>query len=44
MLLNYEADRSLNDITQYPVFPWVIKDYSSRKLSLSNPNTFRDLR
>ena len=26
------ADRSLNDITQYPVFPWVIADYSSREL------------
>lgn len=28
---------------QYPVFPWVIKDYTSRELDLTNPNTFRDL-
>jgi len=28
---------------QYPVFPWVIKDYSSKELDLTNPNTFRDL-
>lgn len=28
---------------QYPVFPWVIKDYTSQELDLTNPNTFRDL-
>lgn len=25
MYLNNEADRSVNDLAQYPVFPWVIK-------------------
>ena len=23
------ADRSINDLTQYPVFPWVIQDFTS---------------
>lgn len=37
------ADRTFNDLTQYPVFPWVISDYSSSELDLSNPDSFRDL-
>lgn len=32
-----------NDLTQYPVFPWVIKDYTSTTLDLNNPETYRDL-
>eukprot|EP00981_Chlorochromonas_danica_P013349 scaffold6207_cov189-Ochromonas_danica.AAC.5 len=43
MHLNNEAGRSLNDLTQYPVFPHIIQDYSSKKLNLDNPATFRDL-
>jgi len=30
-------------LTQYPVFPWIIKDYTSTVLDLENPSTFRDL-
>uniref|UniRef100_A0A8D1KGF6 Protein FAN n=1 Tax=Sus scrofa TaxID=9823 RepID=A0A8D1KGF6_PIG len=41
--LNTLADRSCNDLSQYPVFPWVISDYCSTELDLSNPGTFRDL-
>ncbi|XP_049556699.1 protein FAN isoform X2 [Orcinus orca] len=41
--LNTLADRSCNDLSQYPVFPWVVGDYSSSELDLSNPGTFRDL-
>ncbi|KAK2490337.1 hypothetical protein MC885_018264, partial [Smutsia gigantea] len=41
--LNNLADRSCNDLSQYPVFPWVINDYCSVELDLSNPETFRDL-
>nr|XP_031548077.1 protein FAN [Vicugna pacos] len=41
--LNSLADRSCNDLSQYPVFPWVVSDYSSPELDLSNPGTFRDL-
>jgi factor associated with neutral sphingomyelinase activation len=43
MILNNEADRSMNDLTQYPVFPHVISDYLSTSLNLENPNIFRDL-
>jgi WD40 repeat protein len=43
MYLNTLAGRSYNDITQYPVFPWILSDYVSEKLDLSNPNVFRDL-
>ncbi|ETW08330.1 hypothetical protein H310_00940 [Aphanomyces invadans] len=41
--LNDEAGRTTNDLTQYPVFPWVIADYKSDKLDLTNSQTFRDL-
>lgn len=41
--LNYLADRSCNDLSQYPVFPWIIADYTSSELDLSDPQTFRDL-
>ncbi|XP_040571294.2 LOW QUALITY PROTEIN: neurobeachin-like protein 1 [Lepeophtheirus salmonis] len=43
MHLNTLAGRSFNDLSQYPVFPWILADYSSSKLDLSNPSTFRDL-
>jgi len=43
MALNTFAGRTYNDLTQYPVFPWVIADYVSRTLDFSNPATFRDL-
>lgn len=43
MYLNTLAGRSYNDYMQYPVFPWVLADYHSQTLNLSNPHTFRDL-
>ncbi|RHY04401.1 hypothetical protein DYB36_007208 [Aphanomyces astaci] len=43
MLLNVAAARSYNDITQYPIFPWVLSDYASAQLDLEDPATFRDL-
>lgn len=43
MLVNTLAGRTFNDLTQYPVFPWVIADYTSDELDLSNPHSFRDL-
>eukprot|EP00330_Aristerostoma_sp_ATCC50986_P010961 CAMPEP_0114575298 /NCGR_PEP_ID=MMETSP0125-20121206/183_1 /TAXON_ID=485358 ORGANISM="Aristerostoma sp., Strain ATCC 50986" /NCGR_SAMPLE_ID=MMETSP0125 /ASSEMBLY_ACC=CAM_ASM_000245 /LENGTH=143 /DNA_ID=CAMNT_0001762919 /DNA_START=6529 /DNA_END=6960 /DNA_ORIENTATION=- len=36
MALNTYAGRSYNDINQYPVFPWIVKDYSSRNLDFNN--------
>ncbi|XP_071757043.1 protein FAN isoform X1 [Centroberyx gerrardi] len=41
--LNNLADRSCNDLSQYPVFPWVIADYTSTQLDMTNSATFRDL-
>ncbi|TRY83639.1 hypothetical protein DNTS_003868 [Danionella cerebrum] len=43
MHLNTLAGRTYNDLMQYPVFPWIIADYDSETLDLSNPATFRDL-
>ena len=37
------VSRSFHDLTQYPVFPWVLADYSSASLDLDNPKSFRDL-
>ena len=37
------ADRSFNDLTQYPVVPWIITDYTSSSLNLDDPNVYRDL-
>ncbi|XP_029419907.1 WD repeat- and FYVE domain-containing protein 4 isoform X2 [Nannospalax galili] len=43
MHLNTLAGRTYNDYMQYPVFPWVLADYTSEMLNLTNPKTFRDL-
>lgn len=43
MHLNTLAGRGYSDLTQYPVFPWVLQDYESDDLDLSNPKTFRKL-
>lgn len=43
MHLNTLAGRGYSDLTQYPVFPWVLADYESDILDLTNPKTFRKL-
>lgn len=43
LLLNSAAGRTFQDLSRYPVFPWIISDYTSAKLDLTNPATFRDL-
>ena len=43
MVLNKYASRSFNDISQYPVFPWILSDYTSPTLNLSSDTTYRDL-
>lgn len=43
LYLNSLADRSFHDLTQYPVFPWVIADYTSDTLDLNEPKVYRDL-
>lgn len=41
--LNSIAGRSYLDLTQYPVFPWVLADYSSSTIDLNNRGVYRDL-
>lgn len=43
MNLNTIAGRSYNDLMQYPIFPWILADYTSDFLNLNKPSTFRDL-
>ncbi|XP_006535290.1 WD repeat and FYVE domain-containing protein 3 isoform X5 [Mus musculus] len=43
MHLNTLAGRSYNDLMQYPVFPWILSDYDSEEVDLTNPKTFRNL-
>ena len=43
MILNTLSGRSFNDIAQYPIVPWIYKDYDSDYLSLHDPDYFRDL-
>jgi hypothetical protein len=41
--LNLIAGRSFHDLTQYPVMPWVLTDFSSASLDLKDPAVYRDL-
>jgi factor associated with neutral sphingomyelinase activation len=43
LVLNSAAGHTFPDLSCYPVFPWVIADYESEKLDLTNESTFRDL-
>ena len=40
MYLNLFSNRSYNDLNQYPVMPWVLKDYN---LNEFNESSLRDL-
>lgn len=43
MHLNQAGNRSLSDLSQYPVFPWVLQDYESETIDLENEKIYRDL-
>jgi Beige/BEACH domain/Neurobeachin beta propeller domain/Domain found in Dishevelled, Egl-10, and Pleckstrin (DEP)/PH domain associated with Beige/BEACH len=43
MALNTLAGRSQRCLNQYPVFPWILSDYVSDELDLSDPEVYRDL-
>ncbi|KAG5324079.1 FAN protein, partial [Pseudoatta argentina] len=43
LYVNSLADRTFHDLTQYPVFPWIIQDYTSLMLNLNDVNIYRDL-
>ncbi|OHT13798.1 hypothetical protein TRFO_16026 [Tritrichomonas foetus] len=42
MMLNIFSGRSFNDISQYPIFPWILTDYESDEIDFDNANVFRD--
>ncbi len=42
MMLNTIAGRTYNDLNQYPIFPWILKDYTSNVLDIKDSNVFRD--
>jgi len=44
MYINSCAGRSCVDLTQYPVFPWVLKDFTSDELDLEDPAIYRDFK
>lgn len=43
LALNSASGRSFHDLSRYPVFPWVIADYTSSKLDFGKQSTYRDL-
>ncbi|CAD6185949.1 unnamed protein product [Caenorhabditis auriculariae] len=43
MFLNTVAGRTFNDLSQYPVFPWILTNYTSDTLDLNVASNFRDL-
>ena len=42
-LLNVLSGRSLNDISQYFIFPWIIKDFDKNILNWASDSIYRDL-
>ncbi|KAL0219942.1 hypothetical protein P9112_005595 [Eukaryota sp. TZLM1-RC] len=42
MFLNTISGRTYHDLSQYPVMPWVIRDYSSKEINLEDPNIYRN--
>jgi hypothetical protein len=44
MIVNRMAGRSYEDLGQYPVFPWILSDYTSETLDLNDSTCYRDLK
>ena len=43
MYLNSLSSRSYKDLTQYPVFPWILADYISEIINIEEQQFYRDL-
>lgn len=43
MQLNALAGRSFKDVTQYPVFPWILSNFTNETLDENDVGIFRDL-
>lgn len=42
MYLNIFSGRTFSNPSQYPVFPWVLKDFQSKEIDFKNTEIFRD--
>lgn len=42
LFLNIRAGRSFNDLSQYPIFPWVLSNYTNLNLNLQDEKSYRD--
>ena len=43
MFINTIAGRSYQDLNQYPVFPWILKNYETESIDLNDATNYRDL-
>lgn len=43
ILLNSASNRTRNNLSQYPIFPWILTNYTDFELDLNNPDNYRDL-
>ena len=43
LYLNVVAGRGFNDLAQWPVMPWILKDYASPTLDVRDASVYRDL-
>ncbi|MCB0370692.1 MAG: hypothetical protein KDD45_15030, partial [Bdellovibrionales bacterium] len=43
MYLNLASNRSFSDLSQYPIYPWVLSDYIHEEINLNDPKIYRDL-
>lgn len=41
--LNRLAGRTIHDLSQYPLMPWVLKEYQSASIDLADSGVYRDL-
>jgi factor associated with neutral sphingomyelinase activation len=41
--LNHAAYRSFLDLSQYPVFPWLLTNFKNEYLDINDPSNYRDL-
>ena len=43
MILNTLSGRTYNDLAQFPIYPWILSDYSSKELDFNDDDIYRDL-
>ena len=43
MIINILAGRSFNNVSQYPIFPWLIRETQKDTLNLADQTVYRDL-